>query len=66
MSRGSPARRGQVRIRAACVAAWLLVAVAAHAGAVRAATLESSRALDQLRGPGAPSAARLDDQGCDG
>jgi len=53
MSRGSWARRAQVRGRVACITTLLLVAVAAHAGPVRAATLESSRALvDQLRRAG--------------
>jgi len=53
MSRTSPARRGEVRGRTACIAALLLVTVAAQAGPVRAATLESSRALvDQLRRAG--------------
>lgn len=53
MSRGSWARRGQARGRAAWIAAMLLITVVAHAGRVRAATLESSRALvDQLRRAG--------------
>lgn len=52
MSRGPQRRRGRVRGRAACLVA-LLVTVAAHAGPVSAATLESSRALvDQLRRAG--------------